>query len=91
MRHHQRQGGGELHAEVAVGDAVEAVEAVAVEAQLRGGHGAVDGEGGAGQRAAAEGGDVHALGGVLYAAYVAREHHAVGQQLVGEGDGLRAL
>ena len=52
VHHEDAERGAELDAVVAVGDGVHAVEAVAVEAELRGGHGAVygvcrPGEGGA--------------------------------------------
>ena len=39
----------------------------------------------------ADGGGVHAPAGVGKAAIVALQHHGVGQQLLAEGDGLRAL
>ena len=81
----------ELYAEVAVGDGVKAVEADPVEAELRGGHLAVYGVGGTSQRAGAERGDVHALHSVPKSAEVPGEHHAVGQQLVRKGYGLRTL
>ena len=44
-----------------------------------------------GQGTAADGGGVHAPAGVGKAAIVALQHHGVGQQLLAEGDGLRAL
>ena len=61
MRHDKRERRGQLHAEVAVGDGVEAVEADAVEAELRSGGLAVYWVGRPGKGAGTERGEIHAL------------------------------
>ena len=81
----------QLDAEIPVGHAVQAVLAGAVEAQRRGGGVAVDGVGGARQRAAAQGADVHPLFPVRKAVHVPQEHLHIGQQVMAEGDRLGPL
>ena len=91
MHHGKGHGEGDLGAEVPVGDAVQAVLAHLGEAQEPGGKLAVQGVGGAGQGAAAQGHDVHALQGVLQAGEVPQQHLGVGHEMVAEGDGLGPL
>ena len=91
MHHQHRAGGEKLHAEVPVGYAVHAVESHGGEAQLLGLPHPVDGEGGARQRAAPDGGDVHAPGGVVQPSHVTLQHHGVGHEMVAEGDALGPL
>ena len=91
MHHDERAGAHELDAEIAVGHAVEAVFADGGEAELLRLKDAVGRVRRPGQGTAADGGGVHAPAGVGKAAIVALQHHGVGQQLLAEGDGLRAL
>ena len=91
VHHNGRQGRQQLHAEVPVGDGVDAVAAGAVKAQGGGGHFPVRGVGGARQGAGPQRGFVHAPGGILKAGDIPGEHHAVGQKLLGEEDGLGPL
>ena len=91
MHHQRRTGRQQLHAEVTVGHAVQTVQRDLGEAQLRRLIFPVDGEGGARQGAAPDGGHVHALGGVVQAADIPLEHHGVGHEVVAEGDGLCPL
>ena len=91
MHHHGGQGREQLHAEIPVRDGVDAVAAGAVKAQGGGGHPPVGGIGSAGQGAGPQGRLVHALHRVPDAGDVPGEHHAVGQELLGEEDGLGPL
>ena len=91
VHHGKGHGEGDLGAEVPVGDAVQAVLAHLGEAQELGGELAVQGVGGAGQGAAAQGHDIHALLGVVKTGEVPQEHLAVGHEVVAEGDGLGPL
>jgi len=91
VHHDERAGAHELHTEIAVGHAVEAVFADGGEAELLRLKDAVGRVRRPSQGTAADGGGVHAPAGVGKAAIVALQHHGVGQQLLAEGDGLRAL
>ena len=91
VHHHGGKGREQLQAEVPVRDGVDAVAAGPVKAQGGGGHPPVRGIGGAGQRAGPQGGLVHPLHGVPDPGDVPGEHHAVGQELLGEEDGLGPL
>ena len=59
--------------------------------RAQGSDGAVEGEGSAGDGSGAERAEVHALAGVGEAADVALDHADVGEQPVGDEDGLGAL
>ena len=91
MRGADRRGGERLQREVAVADAVERVGRGAVEAERRGGGVAVDRERGPGERGGAQRALVHAGAGVGEASAIAPEHLDIGEQVVTEGHGLRAL
>ena len=91
MHHQQRTGGEKLHAEVTVGHAVQTVQRHLREAQLLRLVYPVNGEGGARQRTAPDGGHVHALGRVVQTADIPLKHHGVGHEMVAEGDRLRPL
>ena len=97
MHHDERGGGGKFNGEVAVADGVQAVLAHAGpalfidHAQRAGDAFAVERVGCARQGGAAQGQLVHALSDVLHAGFVAGEHFDVGQQVVGEADGLGHL
>ena len=92
MHHADADGRGDLDAEIAVGDAVQAVGAGAVKAEHLRRELPVDRVGGPGQRAGAERAVVqHAGEGVLQAAIVAQQHPGVGHQLVAHRHGLGAL
>ena len=82
---------GQLAEEVAVGDRVERVVRDFGHGEEVGGFVAVDGEGGAGDGAGAEGGDVDAFEAVVEAVFVALEHFAIGEDFVAGDDGLGAL
>ena len=90
-------GGKEFDEDVAVGDGIEAVlgetrlAGGVHEAEGAGGELAVNGEGGAGESAGAEGAPVGAVGDDGEALAVAPEHFDVGEEVMGEGDGLGAL
>ena len=90
---HHDEGGvkGDFRAEVPVRDTVQAVLADLGKAQQLRGDGPIQGIGGAGQGAAAQGHDVHALQGVLQAGEVPQQHLGVGHQVVAKGDGLGPL
>ncbi len=93
------EGGGaaEFDGEVAVTDCVHAVlgdlgaSFCIDEAEVFGDGFPVEGEGGAGEGAASQGEDAGALGGIGEAVVVAFEHFHVGEEVVGEVDGLGAL
>ena len=75
--------------EVAVGDGVDGAVGDVVELQELSRDLAVDGEGGARKRRAAEGHDVDALPAVFEALHVAQEHLRIGVEVLREVDGLR--
>ena len=87
----ERRGRRELDREVAIGNGVERVVAIAVEAELARDELAVDRIGGAGERGRAERQPVDAPAAVGEALDVAREHLVVGQQVMAERDRLRDL
>ena len=91
MHHQQGDGRAGLSHKIPVGNAVDAVEGVAVHAQRLSSHVPVDGIGGAGQCARAQRGYVGALGGVGQTPQIALQHHAVSQQMMAEDDGLCTL
>ena len=91
MHHDERQSGGEFHAEVPVGDAVEGVVAGAVEAEGLRGHLAVNIIGRAGQRAGTEGRYIHPFAGIFQSGDVPQEHFGIGEQVVPEDDRLCPL
>ena len=91
MHHQHRQRAAQLHAEVPVGHAVQAVGGDTVHSQRFGDGAAVGGVGGAGERAASQRRHVHPFDGVRDAAQVAQQHHRVRHQLVTERDRLGAL
>ena len=91
MHHQYGQVRAELHAVVPVGHGIHTVEAVGVKAQLPGRHRPVYGVRSTGERRRAQRRDVHALSRVADSRDVAREHHAVGEQVVRKGHRLRAL
>ena len=90
-------GGGEFEGEIAVADGVHGVlgelrAAFGIdEAKQFGDQFAVEGQGGPGDGAAAEGADIHAGMAIPEAFAVALEHLDVGEEMVGEVDGLGAL
>ena len=75
--------------EVAVGHGVDGAARDVVELQKRARDLAVDGEGGARERRAAEGHHVDALPAVLQPVHVAQEHLGIGVEVLREVDGLR--
>ena len=91
MHHDERAGAHELHTEIAVGHAVEAVFADGGEAELLRLKDAVGRVRRPGQGTAADGGGVHAPAGVGKAAIVALQHHRIRQQLLAECDRLCPL
>ena len=91
MHHLDRAGIEQLDAEVPVGHAVETVARHVVKAELLGLKKPVGVIRRTGERAAADGRDVHALDRIAQAVNVTQEHHGIGHQVVAEGDGLRAL
>ena len=62
-----------------------------MEAQLPGFKPAVGIVGRASQSAAADGADIHPLPAVCQTVHIPQEHHGIGQQMVGEENGLRPL
>jgi len=76
---------------VAIADRVEAVERDGGEAEVAGQRRAVDGKGGAGQRGRPERQHVGPRGPGGEPLAVALQHEDVGEQMVGQHDGLRAL
>ena len=75
--------------EVTVGDGVDGAVRDVVELQKLFRDVAVDGEGRARERRAAEGHDVDALPAIFEALHVAQEHFRIGVEELGEVDGLR--
>ena len=80
-----------LDGEVAVGDAVERIGRRPVEAERLGRHRAVDRERGSSERGGAERAFIEAGAGIGEAAAVARDHLDIGEEMMAEGDRLRAL
>ncbi len=80
----ERQGEERLGHEVPVGHGVEAVLERTGEAEVGGDADGVEGQGGAGERAGAEGADVEAAAGVQQAVEVPSEGPPVGQEVVGQ-------
>ena len=80
-----------LQGEIPRGDGVQGVGHGRIKAQGRGGHVAVDGEGGAGQGGGPQGALVHPRPGVGEAGGVAAEHLHIGHQVVAEGHRLGRL
>ena len=91
VHHQDRQGAHQLQTVVPVRDPVQTVQGDGGEAQGFGLHHPVGFVSGARQGAAADGGHVHASQRVVNAARVPQQHHAVGQQMVAEADGLGPL
>ena len=91
MGHENGQGAQKLQGVVPVGHAVQGVPHGAVKAQARRRAEAVDGIGGPRQGPAAQGALVQPPAAVLQPGHVPSEHGPVGQQVLGEGDGLRPL
>ena len=76
---------------IAVGDGIHRVVRDSVEAEFFGNGFAVEVDGGSGESAGAEGGDVEALAAISEASGVAVQHLDVGEKVVSDGDGLAAL
>ena len=91
MHHEDGQVGEQLNGIVTVGDGIHGVVGGLFEAQLLGGLEAVDGVGGGGQSAGAQGTLVQTLQAVLQPGHVPLEHVGVGHHVVGEGGGLGSL
>ena len=81
----------EFQEEVPVGDGVHAVCTDGVEAELICDELAVEGVGDAGEGAAAEGEDGGGVPALLEAALVSLEHLKIGEEVMGQQDGLGAL
>jgi len=75
----QRECGDQLDGEVAIAHGIEAVAGHAIEAQLRRHGGAINREGGSGQRAGAQRRLARSCGRVGQPAAIAREHRLVGE------------
>ena len=84
-------GGAKLDDEVAVADGIHGVLGQLREAEEPGDQGAVQGEGGAGEGAGAQRTEVDAAIAGEQAGLVAFEHFDIGEQMMGERDGLGAL
>ena len=91
MGHGEGRGGQELDDVVAIGDGVHAVAADGGETEVSGERGTVDGIRRAGEGGAAEGHDIGAGQSIAQAAGVAFRHFNIGEQVMGEKDGLGAL
>ena len=78
VHHHQRECCRQLNAKVPVGHPVQAVGAYIVKAQLRRHHLPVDGIGGAGQSAAAQGQHIHAFFYICQSIQIAAQHGGIG-------------
>ena len=90
--HHADGGGGvEFQEEVPVGDGVHAVGTDGVEAELICNELAVEGVGDAGEGAAAKGKDGGGVPALLEAPLVSLEHVKIGEEVMGQQDGLGAL
>jgi len=87
----EAEGGEELDGEIAIADGVHRVVSDGGKIEQPGDKLAVENDGGPGDGAGAERHDIHALAGVADAFEVALEHLDVGEQMVGEEDGLGAL
>jgi len=81
----------QLDDEVTVGDGIERVRAGCAEAEVASQPGAIDGKATAGERTGAERGDVGTAQRVLDPATVTTDHLDVGEEMVGQQNGLRAL
>ena len=84
-------GGAKLDGEVAVAHGVQSVGRGTHEAELGGGHVAVDGERGAGQGGAAQRADVDAAAAIAEPFPIAQRHLEPSEQMVRERDRLRDL
>ena len=89
--HGQRRHVHQLHHVIPVGDRIQAVAGGAGKAHVERQRFAVDGVGGARQRAAAERAGVEALEGILQPGMVPLQHLHIGQRPVGVGDRLGTL
>ena len=91
MHHRDGESTHQFEAEIAVGNAVNAVHARLAEAQFLGFEGAVGVVSGSGERTRANRTDIHPLHRVGDPLFVALEHGAIGQQMLRESDGLGSL
>ena len=87
----QGRGGQELDCEVPIADGVDRVRGRAGEPQLIGNHLAVEGEAGPGDRPRTERTDVRPSAAVGQTLPIAFQHLDVGQQVMGQQDGLGRL
>src|SRR5688572_17893464 len=97
MDGHERGGGAEFDSEVAIANRVHGILRNAGfilfvdEAEELRDEFTIERDGGAGDGAAAERADVGAIEAIFHAAAVALEHFAIGEEVMGEEDGLGAL
>src|SRR5256886_15973998 len=81
----------QLDDEVAIGDGIERVRAGYAEPEVVGQPGAIDGKATSGERTGAERRDVGTAQRIPHPASVTMEHLDIGEEVVGQEDGLRAL
>ena len=81
----------QLDDEVAIGDGIERVRAGCAESEVVGQPGAIDGKATSGERTGAERRDGGTAQRILDPATVTMEHLNIGEEVMGQEDGLRAL
>ena len=91
VHHHQTGGGHEFHREIPVGHGIEAVGVNGVEPEGGGGMAAVDRHRRASQGGRPERRDVHATAHIGEALAIPLGHLDIGEQVVGQGQGLGPL
>ena len=91
MDHQQRQSAHQFHTEIPIRNAVQTVHANAVKAKMLRFIPPVNGIGGSGQGAAADGRLIHPFSAVLQPTQIPQQHHGVSHEMMTEGDGLRPL
>ncbi len=91
MDHGDAAGGQQLDDAVAIGDRIERVRTGRGEPEVVGQLDSIDGKAAPGERAGAQRRDVGTAQRILDPAAVPAEHLDVGEQMVGEQDGLRSL